>query len=189
MTVLLLGLVAAPLAAQEQPVQRVPRVHSGFWIGVGAGLGYNMTDFGGVTRGGFSGYFRLGGTVSQRLMLGFEVAGWGKEETGRTVTRANGSFVAAYYPSVAGGFFAKAGIGGSSVSDEQVQGNTTTTVTEDGLGATVGAGYDIRLGRNMYLTPNLDVLFQFIGRKNDPVLGNIPGTNTIVLFTLGLTWH
>lgn len=85
------------------------------------------------------------------------------------MTRGNGTFTAMYFPSGEGGFF--------------------VNVSESGPGLTLGAGYDVRLGRNLYLTPNLDVLFQFIGAKNDPVLGRQPGASIIMLFTLGLTWH
>ena len=47
----------------------------------------------------------------------------------------------------------------------------------------------MKIGRNIYLVPDVDVLFQWFESKDDPVLGHIPGTNTILLFTLGLTWH
>lgn len=179
-------LLLAPVAEAQT---RAPREHRGFWFSVGAGLGANLSDFGGVSKGAFAGHLRLGGSPSQQLQLGFETVGWGKDETGRTLTRGNASFVAMYYPNPAGGMFAKGGIGFSTVSAEQMSGNTTTTTSENGFGLTLGGGYDIRLGNNFYLTPNVDLLMQFLGSKTDPVLGNIPGMNTILVFTLGVTWH
>ena len=45
------------------------------------------------------------------------------------------------------------------------------------------------LDNNPYLTPNVDFLFQAFESETDPILGDIPGTNTIGMFTLGLVWH
>lgn len=46
----------------------------------------------------------------------------------------------------------------------------------------LGVRADLKIGRNLYLTPNLDWLFQSID------VGPV-NTNHLFLFTLGLTWH
>jgi hypothetical protein len=164
--------------------------HRGFWIGFGLGGGVNLSDgFDGDRLGGGTGYVRLGGTPSQRVLLGFEGIGWARDQSGATLGRGNGSFVALFYPSAQGGGFLKGGVGVASISRSTTSGNTTTTTTKAGFGLTVGAGWDVRLGTNLYLTPNLDFLLQALESDTDPVLGDIPGTNTIVMFTLGLVWH
>jgi hypothetical protein len=164
--------------------------HRGFWIGFGLGGGINLTEgMDGESLAGGSGYIRLGGTPSQRVLLGFESIGWARGSSGTTLGRANSSFVVLFYPTMDGGLFFKGGVGGASVARVSDEGNTTTTTTESGFGVTLGAGWDVRIGRNLYLSPNLDLLLQMLGEEEDPVLGNIPSTNSILLFTLGLTWH
>lgn len=175
-------MLAAPAVAQTHQ-------HRGFWWGFGLGAGSNLTDgFGTTGGGGLGGYIRLGGTPSQKVMLGFETISWVASFGGRTWSRGNGTFTVMYFPTNQG-FFVKAGLGGASISAERVQGNTRTETTEGGFGFTAGLGYDVRIGRNIYLTPNVDLLLQLMGAQDDPVLGSIPATNSILLFTLGLTWH
>ena len=56
-----------------------------------------------------------------------------------------------------------------------------------GFGATAGVGFDIRLGRNMYLVPELDWSLQSIG-DTDASFG-VPSTINFFAFTIGLVWH
>ncbi len=186
---LAIAVRAAPAQAPAQ-ASAGGHAHRGFWIGFGFGGGINMSEgLDGERLGGGSGYLRLGGTVSQRVLLGFEGNAWGREDNGAVVGRGNGSFVMLFYPSERGGALLKGGIGFASISRATASGNSTTTTTKDGFGLTLGAGWDVRIGRNLYLTPNLDFLFQAFESETDPVLGTIPGTNTLLLFSLGLTWH
>jgi hypothetical protein len=48
-----------------------------------------------------------------------------------------------------------------------------------GVGTTFGAGYDVRLGNNFYLTPNADLLLHFLDDF----------TESTFVVSLGLTWH
>lgn len=182
--VLTLFCVAGDVYAQDG------HPHQGFWIGFGVGGGVNASKgLDGEALGGGAAYLRLGGTPSQKVLLGFEGIGWGREQGDVTLARGNGTFTVLVFPSRTSGAFLKAGVGGASVSREETQGNTTTTTTEAGFGSTLGIGLDVRLGRNIYLTPNVDWVFQAFDAGEDPILGAIPGTNSIALFTLGLTWH
>jgi hypothetical protein len=153
----------------------------GFWIGFGLGGGVNTSQgLDDARRGGGAGYLRLGGTITPQVMLGAEALGWGRSERGATIARGNTTFMGLLYPSPTGGFFLKGGAGIATVGVTADILGTTVTSTENGFGTTVGLGVDARLGNNLYLTPNLDFLFQaFEGGR----------TNTLVLFTLGLTWH
>ena len=48
-----------------------------------------------------------------------------------------------------------------------------------GVGLNLGTGFDLRLNRNFFVTPNLDFLVDFFNESTD----------TSLLFTLGLSWH
>lgn len=170
-------LLASPALGQD------PSPHRGFWIGFGIGGGANLSEDAEGARAGGSGYIRLGGTVNPLLLVGGEVIGWARDEDGATVTQGNAAAVIQFYPN-RGGFFLKAGLGFASWARSTSSGNATTTVTEGGFGATVGGGYDVRLGSNLFLTPNLDFLIQTV--ESDVFTEN---TGYLALFTVGLTWH
>ena len=177
---------AGSASAQGTRVQE----HRGFWIGFGVGGGINTNEgLDGEKLNGGAGYLRLGGTVSQKVMLGFDGVFWGRDQDNTGIARGNGTFSMLFYPSRNGGGFLKSGIGWANVSRVTTSGNTTTSTTKAGFGLTLGAGWDVRLGSNLYLTPNLDFLLQAFESENDPVLGHIPGSNSLLTFTLGLTWH
>jgi len=170
-------------AGQAQSRQR----HEGFWIGFGIGGGVNTAEnLDDARRGGGAAYVRLGGTLSQKVLLGGELSIWGRQEdailgeNSLTVARSNATFTVMFFPSEKGGFFLKGGLGGANVEAE----TAGVKVTEQGLGTTLGLGFDVRLGRNLYLTPNLDWLIQTFERDGGDTI-----SNTLILLTLGLTWH
>lgn len=199
MRAVLIGVVASlvlgtPAWGQEAPLRQ------GFWLGFGLGGGANLTttlDDG--SPGGFSGNFRLGGTLNSKWLLGGESASWIRDvDEDAWAYRSNFSAIAIFYPSATGGWFLKAGpsiavINESSSITTQVDGVDLTaslSATEVGFGGTFGFGYDIKIGRNLYLVPEVSYLLQaFSGRATSTPLGTIPGTNSILMFTLGLTWH
>jgi hypothetical protein len=171
-------LLAPPAAAQR----REPR-HDGFWIGFGLGAGTNLTEGYDDARLGGSGYVRLGGTVSPMLLIGGEAMGWVREQAGTTISQGNLTASVLVYP-VRRGFYLKGGLGFASWSAQTSSGNTTVTTTEGGFGATAGGGYDIQIGSNLFITPNLDFLLQVVDSDTFPAT-----TGYLILFTLGLTWH
>src|SRR5262245_9478082 len=119
----LLLLAAAPLSAQQ-----VTHQHKGFWIGFGFGVGENLsTGFENGQLGGGAGYFRLGGTVHQGLMLGFDGMAWVNEDLGR----GNGVFSVTWYPSRQG-MYLKGGVGIATAGRSTVSGNTTSSTSVNG---------------------------------------------------------
>ena len=186
-TLLLMALVlggAASLEAQDR------NVHKGFWVGFGLGGGPNLsTGFDGEVKGGYGGYLKLGGTPSQKVLLGFESIGWGREDGNVTKTRGNGHFIAQFYPSPSSGFYLKGGVGVAVASSSSSSGNTTVSNDKGGFGTGAGIGYEFQIGRNMYLVGAADYLLQVFEEENVAGLGDVPGTNSIMMFTLGLTWH
>ena len=180
LTVLLLVCATSDGAAQRR------HRHEGFWIGFGIGGGVNTAEnVEEGERGGGAVYIRLGGTLSQKWLLGGEISVWGRQEdtilgdNSVSLTRSNATFTAMFFPSSNGGFFIKGGLGGANV-ELQAGG---VKISEQGVGTTLGLGHDVRLGRNLYLTPNFDLLIQTFETASQTT------TNTLVLLTLGLTWH
>ena len=123
---LLLGLVASMTAAQETDK------HRGFWIGVGLGGGWNLSNtINGDTRGGGALVLRMGGSPSERWLIGGEILGFGTSEGGVDFGRGNVTLTVMHYVNVPRGVFLKAGIGGAGFTTfhSSTVGNTTTTVT------------------------------------------------------------
>jgi hypothetical protein len=183
MRIVLTTSLATTLALSAAHAQRV---RDGFWIGLAPG-GVGIVDKEGLA---YPLYLRLGGTINQRLLLAVEWYGVVLDtdpESGAT----NLTAVALFYPSPKGVFFTKAGVGSgraqSSCPDQYQD-------VASGLGVTLGVGLDIPIGRNAYLTPNIDWLWQGAERVLCPVPGQ-PGAGTVrgyspgLFFTLGITWH
>jgi len=174
------------------------QAHRGLWGGFGIGGGVNLTDtFDGGSLWGFSGYGRIGGTLNQRVLLGAESSGWIGSRDGVDYSRGNLSALLLFYPSPRGGLYLKGGLGFSYVTTS-ISSSTTidgvfyfNSVSESkgGFGATAGVGYDVRLGRNIYLVPAVDWYLQAVGSENSSVFGSLPGTNNQISFSLGLVWH
>ena len=156
---------------------------SGFWISGGIGAGVNTAEsLDGARLGGGAGYLRLGGTVSEKVLLGVEFNGWTRSRNGVGNVRSNTTFTAMLYPSPVGSFFLKGGIGVSMVKVSANLAGFSISGTESGFGSTLGLGYDISVG-SVSLTPNMDLLFQTFGG------GTSNTTNTLLLFTIGVTGH
>ncbi len=167
---LMTSLLATPGAAQN------PQTREGFWISFGFGVGsLGCEDCGDDEREvGTNFNLRLGGTMSQRLLIGGEVNGWTKTEGDATLTVSNIGPVLLFYPNPNGGLFLKGGIGMANTSLEL----GSLTIDESGVGITIGLGYDARVGRRFALTPYFDIL----GSSYDG------GSFNQVAFGLGFTW-
>ena len=130
-------LLATSASAQQAQTRQ------GFWIG--GGLGYGSLGCDGCDRvGAPSGYLKLGGTLRQNILLGVETNGWTKSELGNRLTMGNVSGAIYWYP-MTNGMFVKAGAG-YSVLDSGI-------ASTSGFGLLGGVGYDVRVGRNLSITP------------------------------------
>lgn len=131
--------------AQAQNAQK----HDGFWFSGGLGYGSFGCDNCGSREGGVSGGLSLGGTLSQRWLLGVGTSGWTKDEQGARLTVSEIDARVRFYPSTTGGFFVTGGLGYGSVTGSA----GGFSATEDGAGAILGMGYDVRIARNTSITP------------------------------------
>lgn len=174
------ALPQEPAGGTAEAADAKPR-RAGFWIGFGAGGGWNTSE--GLEEGQRAGgalYLRMGGTPGRKVLIGGELIGWGRDADDATVGRGNATVSVLFYPSATGSFFLKGGVGGSSLEIER----DGSEETKNGFGSTLGAGWDIRLSRGLSLTPNADFLFQAFDAGE-----NLQSTNTLFLLTLGLTFH
>lgn len=182
-----LALLAVPFADGEaQDDGRPPVEHRGFWIGGGIGGGYNLAEWADGARGGVGGYLRMGGTLSQHVMLGGEIIGWGRDREGSTFSESGVTGIVQFFPARTG-LFLKAGAGFAGWATSTSAGSTTTTSTAGGLALTAGAGYDLRIGNSLFLTPNVDFLFHSLESDNTAFADLSSGK--VLMFTLGLTWY
>jgi Outer membrane protein beta-barrel domain len=145
------ALLTAVLATSAFAQQAQTR--QGFWVGGGMGygsMGLSCDICDGLGReGGLSGYAKLGGTLRQNILLGVEMNGWTKSEGGARITMGNFSGAAYWYPMPTQGLFIKAGAGYSVLSAD----DGTSTSDDSGFGLLGGVGYDVRVGKNLSITP------------------------------------
>jgi hypothetical protein len=147
-TALALAAITVGLAGNALG-QGMPSRH-GFWFSAGLGWGSLGCQGCSSRTGGASGNISLGGTLSDKLLLGVSSNGWVKSENGSTLTVTALTAAVRFYPSLRGGFFLTGGLGLGTVS-ANVSG--VGSGSETGVGALLGLGYDIRLGPKVNLTP------------------------------------
>ena len=187
-TTALLILMSLPIlaSAQEAPeglVEVREGGRHGFWLGLGVGAGGESYDL--QPSAGYSDVLyrptislRLGGTVSQHLRLGAEVLSWVNENGPAVESLSSALLVAQFYPARSAGFYLKGGlgIGRNAVDFEDGYGTGDT-----GFAGLIGAGYELRLGRRIYLNPVVDL----VGHRYDNRLGG-SYRERLVNFGLGI---
>jgi Outer membrane protein beta-barrel domain len=181
-------LLLSAASARAEPYR------SGFWFGLGAGYGSARVDCDGCgdtdREGSVSGYVRLGGTLNRHVLLGVRANGWTKEQSGTRVTLGNASGTLTLYPGAYSGFFLELGFGVAWVDTSVRQGAFDVSVSKAGFGVTSTLGWDLRIGRNVSLTPSLSYYY---GRPGDisvdrvVVLPNL--TQNVWEIALGITFH
>lgn len=170
LTVVGLLTVAAPAALTAQH----PQVRNGFWIGFGFGYGsLGSSDCDDCGReGGLSGLLKLGGKLSDRVLLGFESNSWIDEDFDTTYSVSASTATVYYYPNPAGGLHLKGGLGLGYVDVEDFGDDT-------GVGFLLGVGNDFRVGRNLSIVPVVSwYLADFEG-----------GSLNVLQLSAGITFH
>ena len=149
-------MFAAPLWADH------PQERQGFWIGFGGGYGSadvscDACDNGG-REGSFTGFLKLGGTLNKRVLLGVEGNAWVKEQDGLTLSLGSFTGTVTFYPQASSGFFLKGGVGVSYV-DTTFREGSLSAIGRTGWGVLAGIGYDLRVGRNISITPSVNFYY------------------------------
>jgi hypothetical protein len=182
-TVLLAALVT--LNPPDAAAQRAAS-HRGFWISLNLGYATTFSDplyeefEGSSSADGPSLSLRLGGSPSQRLLLGAESAAWG---SGGSIIRSLTGFTAVYYPSPDHGLAVDgvAGLASRSVSYTIITPDESFTVEEEdfGFGFAAGVALDIRFARSFSLTPRLQGTAVYLAGHWAPTID----------ISLGVIWH
>lgn len=181
-------------ARATQPAFENRQRREGFWIGLGLGYGsYKGCDdiFGCSDRqGSGSAYVKLGGTLNPQVLLGVESTAWTKDESGARVTAGGVTGTVAFYPVLSSGFFVKGGFGLSYIESKYVEGALSVSASKTGWALIAGLGYDVRVARNVSITPSFSYLYGRPGDIDIPGLGTLPGTHGDLLqLAVGVTFH
>jgi hypothetical protein len=179
------------LIPASQTLAQRPQTREGFNLSFGFGGGSAGIDCSGCPTNRQSGtalFLNVGSTISRRLTLGGELNGLARSSQNEDDTFGSLMAVAHFYPAPAMGLFLIGGAGMTSMSlDNHVD---LVNVTSTGLGAQLGAGYDIRLGRNFSLTPYASYVKGFAGMaKVNGVSADEKVTPNYAQIGLGFTWH
>ena len=170
-----IGILLAAISALPASAQSNPQTRQGFWISFGVGAGsLSCDDCGDERETGTNVNLRMGGTLSQRSILGADANFGTKTEGDLSLSTGHIGPVVLFYPGANGGFFLKGGLGLATTTIELGD----FSIEEQGVGLTLGLGYDARVGRNFALTPYFDILTSSYDG----------GSLNQVAFGLGFTW-
>jgi hypothetical protein len=164
---LLIGV--AMLATTATASAQRPQTRAGLWGNFGIGQGSYGCEGCDGRRGGDAATFAIGGTLSSKVLLGVGINAWAKKINGVDVTVGTVTALARFYPSATGGFFL---VGGLGYGSEDVK-SGGLSYSESGAGAVLGMGLDLRVGRNLSVTPywNGNVVSLDSGKSNFGQIG------------------
>lgn len=135
------------------------RTRTGFWFNGGIGWGTADCESCAEARvSGAAGVLALGGTLSQKFMLGASANGWIRDDGDITQTLSALSAVVRFYPFGRGDLYLLGGLGVSARAVKTAAAGDPSTVTQNGSAAILGAGYDFRVARKVSLTPFANVI-------------------------------
>jgi hypothetical protein len=166
---------------------------SGVWVSAGGGPARNRVSCESCEEithhWGASGFVRVGGVVSEKILVGGELHFWQATVEDQDVYVRGVQAVVLWYPSPSGGFFGQAGLGLSRIRNSFDVGGETVRGGETGLGVTAGVGWDFPLRKGLYLTPRVSSVVIPVATIDTPAgpLDNV--VSTIYRFELGLTFR
>jgi len=182
-----LTFAAGALAAQRA---KTGANRSGQWLGFGLGPGVSRVGCDICTSsrpGSISGYFKVGGTLSRRLLLGLETDGWIHNAGGVDEYLVGLAGQLYYYPNPRKRLFYKAGLGVLRFQMDDGPNRLGSTA----FGANLGAGYDLPFSPSISFTPFASVFVASFGGgikfNGDRILNG----NSLMLIQMGIgvTWH
>ena len=162
-------------AAQSAPLR------DGFFSTIGIGFASsNFSCSQGCEDGrqaGVGGFFGIGSALSQAFIVGVELDlfYWGEPQQADTWIGTVTVF-GQWYPWPRGGFFVKGGLGIGGAQVSQLSPTGVDSRTKTGLGYMLAAGYDIRIGPFVALTPVVTVYGASLG-----TVDSVTGVSTNVI--------
>jgi hypothetical protein len=186
--ILLLGGAATAQDAPRGLVEVSDHGRHGFWGALGVGAGGEAFDL--RDGAGYSGELyrptislRLGGTPSRYVRLGGELQGWIDDQGSRTESLTSLLFITQFYPAPATGLYLKGGLG---LGRSEVDFDEGFGIGDTGFAGLVGAGWEVRIGRRLYLNPAVDLIqHRYTGRGGDRYRERIVNFGIGVLFQSG----
>ena len=186
--ILLLGGAATAQDAPRGLVEVSDHGRHGFWGALGVGAGGEAFDL--RDGAGYSGELyrptislRLGGTPSRYVRLGGELQGWIDDQGSRTESLTSLLFITQFYPAPATGLYLKGGLG---LGRSEVDFDEGFGIGDTGFAGLVGAGWEVRVGRRLYLNPAIDLIqHRYTGRGGDRYRERIVNFGIGVLFQSG----
>ena len=186
--ILLLGGAATAQDAPRGLVEVSDHGRHGFWGALGVGAGGEAFDL--RDGAGYSGELyrptislRLGGTPSRHVRLGGELQGWIDDQGSRTESLTSLLFITQFYPAPATGLYLKGGLG---LGRSEVDFDEGFGIGDTGFAGLVGAGWEVRVGRRLYLNPAVDLIqHRYTGRGGDRYRERIVNFGIGVLFQSG----
>jgi hypothetical protein len=184
LTLVLAMIAMAPGSAGAQ---------SGFSWAVGGGAARNRVDCETCAEikhyWGVSGFIRGGGAVSEHVTVGGELHFWQADIEGNDAYLRGIQGLVQWYPSASGGFFGQVGLGLSRIRNSFDVGGETVRGAETGLNVSAGVGWDVPLGKGIYLTPRVASVVVPVATIDSPAgpLDNV--VSTLYRFELGLTFR
>ncbi len=134
----------------SRPKTIYPQAREGFWFNAGLGFGSYSCESCLERINGGSGGISLGGTINERVLLGGGTAGYYRSfDGGSSLTVGTVDARVRFYPIRASGFFATGGMGVGTIR----AGTVGFHVTESGVAAVLGFGWDIPIRDNLSFTP------------------------------------
>lgn len=143
---------SAPLfgAAAQSGSAANSNAREGFWFSGGLGVGSLGCENCDERETSGMADISLGGTLGDRLLLGGALTGWSKKEDDLTLTVSTVEARVRFYPIAEKGFYLTGGIGVGTI---RVDVDRIGDESESGVGLTLGLGWDIRVSRNVSITP------------------------------------
>ncbi len=196
---------APPPPGYAPPYGPPPRLRDRWYIGFGIGSGsarftsadgsqVSFRDWVGGDPLTLSLNFKVGATLSPRLLLGFDVTAVRTQSTyqslGRELTVGlqvnNYDLMLTWFPSGTG-FFLRGGAGVAALVADADAGGGPLRFSKGGVGIVAGAGYAIWVGRSFNLTFNLDLSGQAYEKsETDPAS---PKTSSALNAFVGFDWY
>ena len=166
---------------------------NGAWVSAGGGGARNRVSCENCQdithHWGASGFVRVGGVVSEHILVGGELHFWQATVEDSEAYVRGIQAVVLWYPSPPGGFFGQAGLGLSRIRNSFDVGGEVVRAGETGLGVTAGVGWDFPLKKGLYLTPRIASVVVPVATIDTPAgpLDNL--VSTLYRFELGLTFR
>ena len=175
---------ALPLSAQN----RSP--HEGLYAALGLGAGVTNVDQcvrcgSEGTNTSFTGFLRIGGTLSRQWLGAVELGGWYQSRGGYTARSLSFSAIATFYP-LSNGLKINGGMGGVLFREDFAPNDNTA----NGIIWRVGAGYDISLKEVASIAPFVDLVYgPGLGQKRNRLSALINMKLVLVQIGVSLVIH